>query len=83
MKKIICENQNNEKVKFTYDFPFFLQTIDGLHSVIGSVTTVSSAFAIGESYSGTSIQKRNIVISGIIINNFSDKRKLLYSIFPL
>jgi len=83
MKKIICENNNNNKVIFTYDFPFFLQAVEGLYSVIGNVTTVSSAFAIGESYSGTSIKKRNIVISGIIKDNFADRRKLLYSMFPL
>lgn len=83
MKKIICENKNKDKVKFTYDFPFFLETIDGLHSVIGTVTTVSSAFGIGESYSGTSIQKRPITITGIIKDNFEARRKTLYKIFPL
>lgn len=83
MKKIICENNNKNKITFTYDFPFFLQTVDGLHSVIGTVTTISSAFAIGESYSGTSVKKRNIIISGIIKDNFADRRELLYRIFPL
>ena len=83
MKQIICENNKKNKIKFTYDFPFFLQTIDGIHKVAGTVTTISSAFGIGESYSGTSIKKRNIVITGIIKDNFSERRMLLYEMFPL
>lgn len=31
MKKIICENSNKNKVEFTYDFPFFLSTANGLY----------------------------------------------------
>ncbi len=84
MKKIICENSiNKNKVTFTYDFPFFLNTVDGIHSVAGTVSTVSSAFGVGETYSGTGIKKRNIVITGIIKDNFCKNRKILYDIFPL
>lgn len=83
MKKIICENNKKNKVTFTYDFPFYLTSADGLHTVIGTVSTVSSAFAIGETYSGTSIKKRNIVITGIIKDNFQTRREKLYEIFPL
>ena len=83
MKKIVCENAKKEKITFTYDFPFFLQAADGLHSIIGTVTTVASAFSVGESYSGTSIKKRPIVITGIIKDNFQENRETLYNIFSL
>mgnify|MGYP002624031966 CR=1 FL=1 len=84
MKKIICENtKNNNKVTFTYDFPYFLKAVDGIHTVIGTVTTVTSAFSVGETYAGTSIKKRNIVITGIIKDNFQERRQYLYDTFPL
>lgn len=50
MKKIICENNKNKKITFTYDFPFFITSTEGLYDVKGSVATVSSAYGIGESY---------------------------------
>ncbi len=83
MKKIICENIKKEKIVFTYDFPYFLISVSGLHKISGAVTTTSSAFGIGESYSGTSVKKRNIVINGIIEDNFTERRDFLYSLFPL
>lgn len=83
MKKIICENSNKNKVEFTYDFPFFLSTANGLYEKIGTVSTVSSAFGIGETYSGTSVKKRNIVITGIIKDKFLERRQTLYNMFPL
>ena len=84
MKKIICENNRNKnKLTFTYEFPFFLTSADGLSSVMGEVATESSAYAIGETYSGTSIKKRNILITGIIKDNFQERRIALYNTFPL
>lgn len=82
MKKIICENNKN-RIVFTYDFPYFLETIDGIYNVSGNVATVSSAFGIGETYSGTSIKKRPILITGIIKDNFDKRRNQLYNMFPL
>lgn len=83
MKKIICENVNKNKITFTYDFPFFITNVTGLYKVTGNVSTTSSAFGIGETYSGTSIEKRNIVITGIIKDAFQEKREFLYNMFPL
>lgn len=83
MKKIICENNNKNTVEFTYDFPFFLTTASGLYEKIGTVSTVSSAFGIGETYSGTSVKKRNIVITGLIEDKFAERRQELYNAFPL
>lgn len=82
-KKLICESYLHEKVIFTYDFPFFLEKVEGLHEIIGTVTGIKSAYAIGENYVDTSIEKRNIIISGIIKNDFINNRQKLYRIFPL
>lgn len=83
MKKIICENNRNKKITFTYDFPFFITSTDGLYDVKGNVSTVSIAYGVGESYTGTSIKKRNIVINGIIADKFVERRETLRDIFPL
>lgn len=82
-KKMICENYLKEKILFTYEFPFYLISVEGLHEVLGTVTGIKSAYAIGENYTGTSIEKRNIVISGIIKDDFINNRQKLYRIFPL
>lgn len=82
-KKLVCESYLNEKVTFTYEFPFYLSQVEGLHEVIGTVTGIKSAYAIGENYVNTSIEKRNIIISGIIKENFVNNRQKLYRIFPL
>ena len=82
-KKLVCESYLNEKVTFTYEFPFYLSQVEGLHEVIGTVTGIKSAYAIGENYVNTSIEKRNIILSGIIKENFVSNRQKLYRIFPL
>lgn len=83
MKKIICDNHRGSTITFTYDFPFFLISADGLYKVEGDVSTTSNAFGIGESYNGTGIPKRPIVITGIIKDNFVQKREILRDMFPL
>ena len=83
MKKIICDNHRGSTITFTYDFPFFLISAEGLYKVEGDVSTTSNAFGIGESYDGTNIPKRPVVITGIIKDNFVQKREILRNMFPL
>lgn len=82
-KRLVCESYLKERLTFTYEFPFYLQSVEGLHEVIGTVTGIKSAYSIGENYVNTSIEKRNIIISGIIKDNFVDNRQKLYRMFPL
>lgn len=82
-KKIVCENYLKEKITFEYKFPFFLKSVDGLHEVLGVVAGMKSAYAIGENYIGTSIEKRNIIIKGAIRDDIISNRQKLYRIFPL
>ncbi len=85
MKYIICESYLGEEITFNYSFPFFLESIDGIHEISGDVTGMQSAFAIGEKYIDTSINKRNIIIKGSIRknDNIIERRQTLYRLFPL
>ena len=85
MKYIICESYLGEEITFNYSFPFFLESIDGIHEISGDVTRMQSAFAIGEKYIDTSINKRNIIIKGSIRknDNIIERRQTLYRLFPL
>lgn len=82
-KKIVCENYLNEKITFEYKLPFFLESVAGLHQVLGVVVGMKSAYSIGENYIGTSVEKRNIVISGAIKDDVILNRQKLYRMFPL
>ena len=82
-KKIVCVDQFNNRITFSYDFPFFIKQLDGFHKVTGTVSSSKNAFSIGEKYNGTSVPKRNIVISGMIKDNFVKNREFLYKIFSL
>lgn len=82
-KKIICENYLKEKITFEYDFPFFLENVEGLHEVLGVVAGMESAYAIGQNYIGTSVEKRNIIITGVIKDDLIVNRQKLYRMFPL
>lgn len=82
-KKIVCENYLKERITFEYKFPFFLKSVDGLHEVLGVVAGMKSAYAIGENYIGTSVEKRNIIIKGAIRDDVINNRQRLYRAFPL
>lgn len=82
-RKVICENYLKERIVFENKLPFFLESIDGLHEVLGVVAGMKSAYAIGENYIGTSVEKRNIIIKGAIRDNIIECRQKLYRVFPL
>lgn len=84
-RKIICKNSYGYKLEFSYSFPFFLESYSGIHEYAGDVATVKSAFGVGVSYLGTSVDKRNITL----VVCFKDdklcqtRRNQIYNIFPL
>ena len=82
-KKIVCKSYLNEQIVFTYAFPFFLVSDDGFHEVSGTVSGMKSAFAIGENYIDTSINKRVITLVVAIKDNKINNRQKLYRLFPL
>ncbi len=82
-KRIVCESYLKEKITFTYVFPFFLVSDDGFHEVSGTVSGIKSAFAIGENYIDTSVDKRVITLVVAIRDNKIINRQKLYRLFPL
>lgn len=84
-KKIICENSHGYKLEFGYSFPFFLDSYSGIHNYDGNVSTLKSAFGIGTSYIGTSVNQRDItlVIAFKDGSNLITKKQQIYNVFPL
>lgn len=84
MKKIVCKNSQGSQATFCYSFPFWLEEYTGIHELSGKISTVKSAFGTGAIYIDSSINERNITISGKIRKeDIIEARKLLYKIFPL
>lgn len=84
-KKIICKNSYGYKLEFGYSFPFYLDSYSGIHSYDGNVATIKSAFGVGVSYIGTSVNQRsiNLVIAFKDGADLITRKQQLYNIFPL
>lgn len=84
-RKIICENSYGYKLEFSYSFPFFLDSYSGVHEYSGNVATVKSAFGVGVSYIGTSVNQRNITLVVAVRDDdlVQTRRNQIYNIFPL
>ena len=83
IKTIICENHRQHRIEITYDFPYFLLSLDGAYKVKGNVITSKNAFSIGETYVGSDTEIRNLVITGIVHEDYITKRNELYNMFPI
>lgn len=84
-KKIVCKNSYGYKLEFGYSFPFYLYSYSGMHNYAGNVSTLKSAFGIGVSYIGTSVNQRDINLV-IVFKDGADlitKKQQIYNIFPL
>lgn len=84
-KKIICKNSYGYKLEFGYSFPFYLNSYKGIHEYEGDVATIKSAFGVGVSYIGTSVNKRsiNLVIAFKDSEDLITRKQQIYNIFPL
>lgn len=84
-RKIICQNSYGYKLEFAYSFPFFLESYSGIHEYSGKIATIKSAFGIGVSYIGTSVNSRNITLTiAFRDDEIMQKRKTqIFNIFPL
>lgn len=84
-KKIICENSYGYKLEFSYFPPFRLASYSGIHEYSGNVATIKSAFGVGVSYIGTSVNQRNInlVVAFKDDETLQTKKQQIYNIFPL
>lgn len=84
-KKIVCKNSYGYKLEFAYTFPFFLHDYSGIHNYDGNVATIKSAFGVGVSYIGTSVNSRNINLTIAFRDdqNAQTRKSQLYNVFPL
>lgn len=84
-KKIVCKNSYGYKLEFAYTFPFFLHNYSGIHNYDGNVATIKSAFGVGVSYIGTSVNSRNINLTIAFRDdqNAQTRKNQLYNVFPL
>lgn len=84
-RKIVCENSYGYKLEFGYSFPYFLNSYSGIHDYSGNVATIKSAFGVGVSYVGTSVNSREIdlVIAIKDDKSIQIRKNQIYNIFPL
>ena len=79
--KIVCENQDGEKLTFENAFPCWVTSADGLGADYEVYTSKNSG-QDGESYNGSDAKKRNIVITlEILTEYFSEYKNKVYSFF--
>lgn len=86
MEKIICISKTGYSIEISKGFPFFLEEITGIHEISGEVATVKSAFGVGSKFVGTSVDDRNITITGYFKSRNKERipqRKELYNVFSL
>ena len=84
-RRIVCQNSYGYKLEFAYSFPYFLNSYSGIHEYAGSVATIKSAFGVGVSYIGTSVNARNINLTIAFKDDelMQIRKNQIYNIFPL
>lgn len=82
MLKIICENAVGEQLDIVSEAsPLEVISLDGFSDIDFTVHTTQNSGQDGETYTGAQAQKRNLVISGEIRDDFRTNRDKLYSFF--
>lgn len=60
---------------------FIIDTIDGIYEINATLNTTQYGATDGSHYSSTVVPQRNIVITGRILNDYKNKRDMLYRVF--
>lgn len=60
---------------------FIIDSIDGIYEILSTVNDTEYGATDGSHYDFTAVPKRNIVITGRILKDYQNKRKLLYRVF--
>lgn len=84
MKTVKCVNDMGLAVTFTYDHDnteFFLVSLDGVYKMKNTVNTSGNATTDGSSFSGETLEQRNIVITVNIRRNYRENREFLSRVF--
>lgn len=82
MKQIVCENQQGQKITFTYDgYPLRLAETDGFSSAEYTVLTSQNSGQDGENYNGSQANKRNPIITVNVLADYQTQGDHLRSFF--
>ena len=83
MKKVICKNEDDVQIEFSYDenTEFFLISLEGVYSVSNNVVTSANTMTDGSTYQGSTTKQRNIVITAEFDQNYQERRDFLYRCF--
>lgn len=81
MQKITFINARGESVEIGYQFPFFLNKIEGLGDVDAEIQTSKSPFQDGSEPIDVLMNERVIPIEMAILKNFETNRQILSRIF--
>lgn len=82
-REIICKNEDNVEIRFSYDedAAFFLESLDGFTSVTNKVTTSENTMIDGSTYQGSVTSQRNLVITCSMDDEYQERRNQLYKCF--
>lgn len=81
MKKVICENASGDRLTLTHAFPLWLRSISGIYEIKHTITTAKAAGQDGETLTGSTADRRNIVIILQIKDDYARQRDRLYNFF--
>jgi len=83
MKKVICKNEDDVQIEFSYedDADFFLISLDGAYSVSNNVVTSANTMTDGSTYQGSTTKERNIVITAQFDSDYQARRDFLNKCF--
>lgn len=82
-RSIVCKNKNGQSITFgTGGFsPFLLVDCEGIYSVENNVVTSDNTMTDGATYQGSTVKKRNIVLTVSYKEDYMRSRNKLYSLF--
>lgn len=79
-EKFIFENEKGQQIEFSIWGPFFLQNIDGISGLKNIIYSNKGMGQDGSTHTGNTLDNRNIVIQGAILENKETNRNELLSI---
>ncbi|WP_096635849.1 phage tail family protein [Clostridium cochlearium] len=79
-EKFIFKNERGQQIEFSIWSPFFLNKIDGISGLKNIIYNNRSMGQDGSTYTGSTLDNRNIVIQGAITENGEHNREKLLSI---
>lgn len=79
-EKFIFENERGPQIEFSIWSPFFLQNIDGISGLKNIIYSNKGMEQDGSTYTGSTLDNRNVVIQGAITENREINREKLLSI---